>query len=895
MRLSLPLFVLLASLFLPTLALGQQGEPPFPTNESWRRNRALIGRFDQLDRAGKRTEAWVFLDSLVNGARARGDRALLMQALIKRGGTRTYRGEFDQGEADLVAADQLAIALRDTLGVLEATRWRALARTEGGRHEESIRLWARMRDWARSWGSPSHEGWARLGLALADLERGRVEASRQGYRRSRELFTTAGDAMGLRQAGVGLQRVLTRQGRHDEMRELTMSQVREARAAEDRLTEAQLYNNLGVLEWWLGDPRRSLELIRLSQSAYSEHERRTGRPLQPSSYDNLARALSQLGRSEEAASVLERASSEWRTRDLDSWAELETSLASVRLRQIRNGEAERRMRSVLALRDSIGRPANLRATAVLMLALSNQRRGAEALTLAIRHRGDLAGLDAGVGGELRAEIVRAFVMNGRPADALAVIDEVGKVDQWTKPARGDLVSSRLRTEALAELGRLSEAAERLPLLTKQLLALRSFSRDYTSRESFGDDAAAVSALAARVLTDPALPMTPTVRAERVFDALQPLKAITLDERLRAPGNPDSAGAFRPVTLTRLRAQVLRDGELLLDLHTGGDRTILIAVSLATLRLVDLGPSRAFVQRLDRFHELLSGTDVAVADEAAASLGRSLLGDVIDLVRSHRVLLFSPGAQPIAIAALRLPGERDPIGAWHPIAMIPSATVFARLRAQGGRAQGPIVALAGGEDARGRRLAGARSEVRWLSAHFEGVRTPPVSDAEGAMRVLKTAGVAHLAGHSEVDADNPWGARLLLGEAERPRAWLEASRVARSRLGSRLAVLSGCHSIGTARNGEGALGLASAFLSAGVPSTIASLWEVDDARTAEMMRGFYRSLAEGRPVGEAMRSALVEMRARTGGAKPSDWAAFMLVGLPETRVTLRRTLASRVLP
>lgn len=886
--------LVLSALLLPMPARAQGGEPPFPTSEAWRRNRADITRFDQLDRSGRGADAWGYLDSLVAAARASGDRALLMQALLKRGGTRSYRGEHARGEADLLEADRLARALSDTLGVLEANRWQALALSEAGRLAECAQSWSRMRHWARAWGSPSHEGWATMGIALADLQRNRVEESRLGYRRARELFLRARDEGGLRQAGVGLQRVLIKQQRYAEVRDLTLERVEEARRAGDRLTEAQLLNNLGSLEWWLGDPRRSLELLRRSLAAFRESEKRTGRPTQPATYQNLSQALSQLGRSEEAAQMLEQASAEWRPRNFVSWAEVETAIARVRLAQDRAAVAERRLRAVLSRADSSGvRPAPL-VTAMLMLTLARQGRDADVLALAARHRADLRGGPGEETGELRTEIARAFIRGGRAAEGLALVDEAAPGDRWESPARWDHTASFLRTEGLARQGRLAEAAARLPNLRRQLLTLRSASNDYAARESFGDEAVQLAWLTALVLTDSSLPLAPAARTAALFDALQPLKAITLDERLRAPGQPDSAGSARPVTLARLRAQVLREGELLLDLHACGDRTLLLAVSRSSARIVPLGATAPLASRLDRFHELVTGSDRAAADDAAAAMGRALLGEAADLVRAHPVILLSPGAQSIALAALVVPGEREPLGASHTIAVVPSATVLARLRALPTRAATPLVALAGGEDARGRRLAGARAEVHWLGAQFHSVRTPDVTTAAEAVRALRAAGIAHLAGHSEVDEDNPWGSRLLLGDAERREAWLDAASVARTRLPSRLAVLSGCRSIGAARRSEGILGLASAFLSAGVPTTLASLWEVEDARAAETMKSFYRALAEGLTAGEALRRSQAELRARAATAAPRQWAAFVLVGLPETRVTLRRTLASRVL-
>ena len=78
-------------------------------------------------------------------------------------------------------------------------------------------------------------------------------------------------------------------------------------------------------------------------------------------------------------------------------------------------------------------------------------------------------------------------------------------------------------------------------------------------------------------------------------------------------------------------------------------------------------------------------------------------------------------------------------------------------------------------------------------------------------------------------------------------------------------------------GEDFVGLTRAFLFAGTPSVLASLWEVNDQSTAELMQGFYRHLAQTDKA-TALAMAQREMRQRGGRfAHPNFWAPFVLVG------------------
>lgn len=92
----------------------------------------------------------------------------------------------------------------------------------------------------------------------------------------------------------------------------------------------------------------------------------------------------------------------------------------------------------------------------------------------------------------------------------------------------------------------------------------------------------------------------------------------------------------------------------------------------------------------------------------------------------------------------------------------------------------------------------------------------------------------------------------------------------------LLVLSACET--AVGDDQAAMGLAGAAIQAGATSALASLWQVDDIGTAELMRTFYTALRSGKSRSEALREAQAAMIAKGGRvADPWVWAAFTMLG------------------
>ncbi|RCJ30805.1 hypothetical protein A6769_32520 [Nostoc punctiforme NIES-2108] len=139
-------------------------------------------------------------------------------------------------------------------------------------------------------------------------------------------------------------------------------------------------------------------------------------------------------------------------------------------------------------------------------------------------------------------------------------------------------------------------------------------------------------------------------------------------------------------------------------------------------------------------------------------------------------------------------------------------------------------------------------------------------------------VVHLATHGQFSskADETfiltWDGRINVNQLDT----LLRIREAESPNAIELLVLSACQT--AAGDKRAALGLAGIAVRAGARSTLASLWNVDDKSTAELMSQFYRELTSQKLTkAEALRQAQLALLNNPKYQHPLFWSAYILVG------------------
>jgi CHAT domain-containing protein/Tfp pilus assembly protein PilF len=191
------------------------------------------------------------------------------------------------------------------------------------------------------------------------------------------------------------------------------------------------------------------------------------------------------------------------------------------------------------------------------------------------------------------------------------------------------------------------------------------------------------------------------------------------------------------------------------------------------------------------------------------------------------------------------------------------------------------------------LPWARREVAAVQATL-GRNTALLTAAdanESAVRAALTGRrVLHFATHGVVSNAATSPSYLALHPSSDGDGRLLADEIYDLRLDADLVVLSACRTALGPVEGDGVIGFARAFLSAGAHSVVATQWDVSDRVSYDVMRQFYARRAQGASKSRALRGAqLAVMRALRAGTirvdgvalpeTPRLWAGFVLTGEP----------------
>lgn len=182
------------------------------------------------------------------------------------------------------------------------------------------------------------------------------------------------------------------------------------------------------------------------------------------------------------------------------------------------------------------------------------------------------------------------------------------------------------------------------------------------------------------------------------------------------------------------------------------------------------------------------------------------------------------------------------------------------------------------------LPAARAEVEAIETGFPGAVAFFGGDAMETLLGGNDAAAAdfvHIASHGLFYPDKPMFSALALSadDAAGRDGFLQVHEIFGLNLKeANLVTLSACETgLSAITGGDDLVGLSRAFIYAGAPRIIVSLWSVNDVSTGELMKNMYGALQSGEAPAVALRNAQLALKSNPEFSHPFFWAPFQIIG------------------
>ena len=537
--------------------------------------------------------------------------------------------------------------------------------------------------------------------------------------------------------------------------------------------------------------------------------------------------------------------------------------------------------------DILGGQANLAVSRKDWARAADLYQQSIALSAQLRRVGSMPNLYGG--------LARAYAELGRTDEALAASREAVR---HVEDIRADLGDSDLRSGYFEGKQGIYQQAVFLALQAQHPdeafgLAERSRSRTFldllgsSTTLSKGRTRALVdeevrlrgrlSEAQAQAQEGPESPESDRSRAE--IEALDRDYRAFLDRVRKESLEQASLMVVEPVTLSEIQG-LLPPEVTLLEYLVGDGGVVVWVVERERSTVVMLpGDRQSLITQVRKFRTAITKqAPIGDVQSQARALYRRLLEPARQEIRGTRVVIVPHGV----LHYLPFGALRSTNGRWLvqdlAVSTLPSASVLRYLADKGTGTSSQALVVGNPDLGAELALPWAEREARMVGQREPGSTVLVRGEATEAQvkKLLGGAGVVHLATHGELSEDDPLSSAVLLVPGAGEDGRLEVREVFGLDLHARLVVLSACETgLGKLSRGDELVGLQRAFLYAGTPAVVTTLWKVDDRATFELVRSFYGRLESAGPV-EALRQAQLETM-RTF-PHPYAWAAFGLTGL-----------------
>ncbi|MDO8446274.1 MAG: CHAT domain-containing protein [Deltaproteobacteria bacterium] len=620
----------------------------------------------------------------------------------------------------------------------------------------------------------------------------------------------------------------------------------------DKLDAAAAYNNIGIVQRELGNLEKSIESFKSALAIDSELKTKWGM-----AYDmrNLGISYERMGRLKEALESL--SSSLSLSREIGERKNEGMTLYSLGMLYLKKGKIDE---AAMSLKEAsiIGREVNL--PEVIWRSLK-----AQAAMLIQKNKPADAYM------ELKEAITVVEKMRGRI-----------KVDEYKTgflENKTDLYEEMVLL--LLRMGRVEEAfnyAERarsrnfIDMLGNQKVNLKSVAsqrllemeRNLRSR---------IENLEERARGNAAL-------QEELTKARKGYEALLIEIKEESP-ELSSFVTVEPPTLLDIQKTIPKDTSLLEYMVTKDGIVIwTIGSSRIESTIVPVG-RETLKEKVVRYREMMES--VTPLEKESLELYNLLVKPVEQLIDGTKYIGIIPHDVLHYLSFSSLFDGKQYLIEAHPIFYSPSASVLKMIvdRNVGATGRMPIQRLlvVGNPDLGDAAydLPFAEREAGSIGREYEGselLLRKEATETRVKEDIGKFNGV-HFASHGVYDSATPLFSTLKLTRDDANDGNLTANEVFSLNLKASLIIMSACQTgLGKLTTGDEIIGLNRAFIYAGAPSVISTLWRVNDAASAMIVKRFYRSY-KNNDLAESLR--LAQMAAKEYYPHPAYWAGFGLTG------------------
>ena len=397
-------------------------------------------------------------------------------------------------------------------------------------------------------------------------------------------------------------------------------------------------------------------------------------------------------------------------------------------------------------------------------------------------------------------------------------------------------------------------------------------------------------------------------------------------------NPGYASLTDPQILDAGQIQGMLDADTtLLQYALGENRSFVWCVTRDSIEAWPLPGRNAIEQGARRLHQLLKvpAFTAAAKKELATNLDRlsgQILGPVHQLTRKRLIVAADGVLHYLPFSILNSPDQADahqPLLASHEIVHVPSMSVLAAQRQNQRDTQYPTKEIAVFADP-----VFSASDSRFADVPIKGDTSPKPDmlqqaasfvEADQLKRLPATAHeatsivelvepgqsllalgfeanresviqanlgdyrIVHFATHGLIDSRYPALSALTFSQFDESGmpldGFLRLHDIYKLDLNADLVTMSACSTaLGREISGEGLTGLTQGLMHSGSRSVLASLWQVPDRATAELMKRFYQNLLDkNQKPAEALRTAQLDLSSEARWRSPYFWSAFVLQG------------------